>query len=134
VSDNYERIHRFFTDLGFSIYRTERFDSFGDYIIEACSPYFCLKGVSDRSVESLEARSLNDSENWYDMGLVMTCAGQKGKLHEAVNLETDMKFVETHLDELITMFDEENYPTTKTRLEKLGMLRAKEAFPGLFPN
>jgi hypothetical protein len=63
------------------------------------------------------------------MGLVMACAGQEDKLDEALKLETDIKFVETHVDELITLFNEENYRNTKTKLEELEMQRAKSAFP-----
>ena len=129
MSDNYENLHRFFSNLGFSVERSERF---GDFIIEGCSPYFCLKGVSDRLIESLEISSRSEQGNWFDMNVVMACSGEQDKLDQEVNLETDMKFVETHLDELATMFDEENYQITKVRLMEFARERAKKRWPRWF--
>jgi len=134
MSDNYDRLYRFFSDLGFTIYRKERLESFNSYVIEGCSPYFCIKGLSDRLIEAIELRSSNEPDNWYDINLVIASIGREDKLDEWLDLEIQMKFVEAHVDELAILFDEENYPATKMRFKELGMQRAKNAFPRWFNN
>jgi hypothetical protein len=119
MSDSYENLYRFFSNLGFSIERSERFDSFGDYTVEACSTHFCVKGVSDRSIEWIEFRSLNDPGNWYIPEIVMSFVLKKDDLIVEHPLETQMKFLESHLDELGSIFDDENYHKTKAYLQGL---------------
>jgi hypothetical protein len=132
VSDNWARVHRFIDNLGFSIYRAERLENFGDYIIEGCSTNFCIRGMSDRLVESLELRSLFDPNNWYDINVVMAYVGNEDKLLEVLDIDTQSRFVENHLDELAHLFSEEAYPHTIERLEELGNKRAKLMFPSWF--
>ena len=132
MSDNYENLFRFFSNLGFSIERSERFDSFGDYIIEACSPYFCVKGVSDRSIESIEFRSSNDPTNWFISNIVMSLVQQKEELIVEPTLDIEMKFLETHLDDLASIFAGENYDKTRARLQELATRRGRILFPKRF--
>jgi|GEM_PF-1206648 len=129
MSDNYENLYRYCSNLGFSIERSERFDSFGDYIIEACSSHFCVKGVSDRSIESIEFRSSKDPTNWFISNIVMSLVYQKEELIVEPTLDMEMKFLETHLDDLASIFDAEIYDETKTRLQELAFRRGRILFP-----
>lgn len=132
MSDNYENLCRLFSNLGFSIERNERFDSFGDYIIEACSPYFCVKGVSDRSIEWIEFRSLNDPGNWFIPEIVMSLVLKNDQLIDEPTLDTQMKFLDQHLDDLASVFDDENYDKTKVCLQELVFRRGRILFPERF--
>jgi len=132
MTDDYERLQRFFSNIGFSVVRSERFDSFGDYIIEACSPYFCVKGVSDRGIESIEFRSLVES-NWFAANVVMSYVLQKDLLMDESTLDIQTRFLEKHLDDLAVMFNEDNYKKTRTILHEMELERGRILFPRWFP-
>jgi len=129
MNDNFENLLQLFSNLAFSIERIERFDSFGDYIIEACAPSFCVKGVSDRSVGSIEFRSSSDPSNWFIANAVMSLVQQKEDLIVEPSLDIQMKFLERYFDDLVSIFDDENYAKTKTLLEDLEFRRGRILFP-----
>lgn len=129
MSNNSENLRNFFLDLGFHIYRDEKFKSFGNYIIEACSPQLCIRGVSDKSIESIEFRNTKEDDNWYDMSVVIAALGDEQKLFIGIGLHDEMDFVRTHLKDIVTLFADEHFAETKARFKELQLQRAKHFFP-----
>jgi len=129
MSDHYKTLQLFFADLGFAIIEKVRSGSFDNYVIEACSPYFCIKGVCDRSFEFIEIRSVDYKNEWFILNIVMTLVNGESKLTQELGLHEQMDFLRTHLDDLKRLFEKENYPDTKLRLQELVRYRGKLLFP-----
>jgi hypothetical protein len=129
VNDSYTTLQQFFMRLGFSVIRDDRLQSFGNFIIEACSGYFCMKGCRDRSVESIELRALDDTNEWFILNVIMSFVLEEKILVEEISLEEQMEFVETHLDDLRYLFAEDHYQNTKSQLKELVSFRGKILFP-----
>ena len=127
--DNYETFQAFFTKLGLTVTKSVRTGSFGDLIVEACSSDLCLKGVSDRSFESIEVCSASDPNELFIMNIVMSFVLNERRLVEEIGIEEQMKFVETHLTDLEKLFAEGRYHTTKSALMELVAIRGRILFP-----
>lgn len=129
MSDNFETLQQFFTRIGLTVSKAFRTGSFGDYIVEACTSNLCLKGVSDRSVESVEVRSAKDPGEWFIMNIVMSYILKEKCLVEEIGREDQLIFVETHLADMEKLFSEEYYHHTRSELKELAALRGKILFP-----
>jgi len=129
MSNNSENLRNFFLDLGFQIYKEEKFKSFGNYIIEACSPQLCARAESDRLIESIEFRHVNEADNWFDMNVIIAALGDEQKLVIGIGLHAEMQFIRRHFKDIVTLFADERYPDTKAMFEELQLRRAKILFP-----
>lgn len=130
MSDNHDRLVQFINSLGFKIRRDERNpEFFGNYIIEGCRSQLCVAGVRDRSVESIELRGANEVNNWYDMNIIVSALGEEDKLREPLSLEYQMRFLETHLDQIAELFTGEHLQRSKAKFKQLMDRRARENFP-----
>ena len=88
-----------------------------------------MKAIRDRSEESLELRALADPSEWFILNIVMSVVLDESKLTKDVTIEEQMRFVETHLNDLMELFDGDNYPCAKLRLKDLARNRGKLLFP-----
>lgn len=129
MKDGHDTFLDFFRRLGFSIIRDERSESFGNFIVEACSDGFCMMGARDKSFESIEVRALNDPNEWYILPTVMTLVLGESKLVQEIDLDEQMKFIESHKEKLAVLFSPENYGDTKRMLGDLARYRGKLLFP-----
>ena len=132
MSDNFETLQQFFTRFGLTVSKAFRTGSFGDYIVEACTSNLCLKGVSDRSLESIEVRSAKDPGEWFIMEIVMSFILKENRLVEDIDLEEQLRFVENHLADLQKLFSDDHYHQTRSEVKELAALRGKNFFSDWF--
>ena len=57
---------------------------------------------------------------------------QEDLLMDESSLDTQMKFLQTHLDELAVFFDEAGYKKTKADLHEMELKVGRTLFPGWF--
>jgi len=70
-----------------------------------------------------------DPGEWFIMEIVMSFILKENRLVEEIDLEEQLRFVETNLADLEKLFAEDHYHQTRSELKELAALRGKIIFP-----
>jgi hypothetical protein len=127
---NNENIYSFLESSGFELVKEDASAFFGDYYDIFTNGSFQLRFSSSRSFETVDIRSNLSNENWYDLALVRALLYDEGKLNSVITIEKQKDFLRKELINIVELFKDGNYPSTKKRLEELGNERAAQMFPG----
>jgi len=119
----------FFSSLGFVLETQRISESFGDYFLIMHSSHLRLRVSSEKLFESVEISSLSDRNNWFDLGLVKSFLFQESKLSQPFLIENALVFFENYYSEIASLFDDEGYSVTRSKLDALRNERAKQMFP-----
>lgn len=128
---NNERIYAFLRARGFELIEKDTSAFFGDYYDIFTNDSFQLRFGSSKSFETVDIRSNQPNESWYDMGLVKALLYNERRLNKVTGIEVSINFLQKNLDSISELFNNKNYHDTKKSLEELGNERAKQMFPGI---
>lgn len=103
-------------------------DIFGNFFVVFSSPYFLVRYARDRSILTVDIASNTESSNWYDMALVKALLNKEKVLNVSISVEELNSFLDEHFSIIATIFNGENYPSTKRMLEELENERSKQIF------
>lgn len=131
MNKNNEKIYSFLKSNGFELIQKDTSSFFGDYYDIFTNKSFQLRFSSSKSFETVDIRSSNPNDNWYDLALVKTLLYDKKNLTKATTSEEHKNFLQEELPNIADLFNDRNYLTTKKKLEELGNERAEQMFPGV---
>jgi hypothetical protein len=131
IMKNNEKIYEFLKSNGFELTQRDISVFFGDYCDIFSNDFFQLKLCSVKSFETVDIRSNQINEGWYDLALVKDLLYNEKNLNQVTTIEEFRDFLQKELSNIIELFNDRNYSTTKKRLEKLGNKRAEQMFPGI---
>jgi len=117
----------FFLTDGFSLVASDTSEYFGDCydIYKKRNTY--IRVAKDKSAIFVDVS--NDGENWYDLDLIKVLLHKETNLIHTSTIEEHLDFLKKQTDNIVELFDDENYSTTKIKLEHLANERAKRMFP-----
>ncbi|MBQ20021.1 MAG: hypothetical protein CMD31_04640 [Flavobacteriales bacterium] len=127
--NNNEIIYSFLRSNGFRLVDKDISMSFGDYYDILTNDSFELRFSSSKSFETVDIRSSQLNENWYDLALVKALLYNEKKLNNITTIEEHGIFLRRELVNIVELFDGKNYLITKKKLEELGNERVKQMFP-----
>lgn len=131
MNKNNEKIYSFLKSNGFELIQKDTSSFFGDYYDIFINESFQLRFSSYKSFETVDIRSGNPNDNWYDLALVKTLLYDEKNLTKTTTIEEHKDFLQEELTNIVELFNDRNYLTTKKRLEELGNERAEQMFPGV---
>jgi hypothetical protein len=105
--------------------------SFGNFFDIWQSAFLNIRFVQDRSDQSIQISSLDDSNNWVELELIKSLLGNELDIKSFFPIAEAVSFFKIHFLEINTLFARENYKSTRLRLEELGNARRKKMFPNL---
>ena len=82
-----------------------------------------------KSFKSIDIRNNHLDEDWYDLALVKALLYDEKNLNHVTTIEEYKDFLQNELIDIVKLFADKNYLTTKKRLEELGTERAQQMFP-----
>ena len=129
--DNKKKILRFLKSNGFELIEKDTSAFFGDYYDTFSNGIYQLRFSSSKSFETVDIRSNQPNESWYDLALVKALLYDKKNLNNVTTVEEHKDFLQKELTNITDLFGDRNYPATKMRLEELGTERAEQMFPGM---
>ncbi|MDD3919499.1 MAG: hypothetical protein PHX52_02845 [Candidatus Pacebacteria bacterium] len=129
--NNNEKTYSFLKSNGFELIEKDTSAFFGDYYDTFTNDSFQLRFSSSKSFETVDIRSSNPNDNWYDLALVKALLYDEKNLTKATTIEEHKDFLQEELANIADLFNDRNYLTTKKRLEELGNERAEQMFPGV---
>jgi hypothetical protein len=127
--NNNEIIYSFLRSNGFRLVDKDISMSFGDYYDILTNDSFELRFSSSKSFETVDIRSSQLNENWYDLALVKALLYNEKKLNNITTIEEHGIFLRRELVNIVELFDGKNYLITKKKLEELGNERVEQMFP-----
>jgi hypothetical protein len=128
---NNENIYDFLNVNGFRLIDKDTSTSFGDYYNVFTADNFELRFSSSKSHETVDIRSRQPNEEWYDLALVKALLYNEINLNKITKTEEYKEFLQKELSSITMLFNNKNYLTTKEKLVRLGNERAKQMFPGM---
>ncbi|ANH82637.1 hypothetical protein A8C56_18135 [Niabella ginsenosidivorans] len=129
--DNNEKIYSFLKSNGFELIEKDTSAFFGDYYDTFSNGFFQLRFSSSKSFETVDIRSNQPNESWYDLALVKALLYDEKNLNNVTFIEEHRSFLQKKLTNIAELFSDVDYPATKKRLEELGNERAEQMFPGM---
>ena len=129
--NNNEKTYSFLKSNGFELIEKDTSAFFGDYYDTFTNDSFQLRFSSSKSFETVDIRSSNPNDNWYDLAFVKALLYDEKNLTKATTIEEHKDFLQEELANIADLFNDRNYLTTKKRLEELGNERAEQMFPGV---
>lgn len=129
--NNNEKIYNFLKSNGFELIEKDTSAFFGDYYDTFSNGFFQLRFSSSKSFETVDIRSNQPNESWYDLALVKALLYDEKNLNNVTTVEGHKDFLQKELTNIAELFSDRNYPATKKRLEELGNERAEQMFPGM---
>ena len=124
-----ENIDTFLKSKGFYLNEHHRSSYFGDYYDIFKNDIIGLRFSRDKSFLSIDVCSLKEESNWCDLTLVKALLYRETELNIVTNTEQYYQFLEKEFYPILELFNQENYFTTKEKLEYLSNERAKQMFP-----
>lgn len=127
--ENNENIYSFLKSSGFELKKEDTSAFFGDYYDVFTNGSFQLRFSCSKSFETVDIRSNLPNESWYDLALVKALLHNEKNLNYVTTIETHKEFIHKELSNIVELFNDKNYLTTKMRLDELGNERAEQMFP-----
>lgn len=126
---NNEKAFSWLKSKGFELIKEENSIFFGDYyrVFTNGSIQIMFRGC--RSFEMVDVRSNLPDEDWYDLALVKSLMFNEQNLNSVTVIEELIDFLQKELANIVKLFHDRNYQTTKNRLEELENKRAEQRFP-----
>lgn len=131
MNKNNEKIYSFLKSNGFELIQKDTSSFFGDYYDIFTNDSYQLRLSSSKSFETVDIRSSNPNDNWYDLALVKALLYDEKNLTKATTIEEHKDFLQEEFANIADLFNDRNYLITKKRLEELGNERAEQMFPGV---
>ncbi|MCD7971642.1 MAG: hypothetical protein LUG18_03090 [Candidatus Azobacteroides sp.] len=120
---------KIFLSLGFRLTTSIASEDFGDCYEIYTNGYINFRLSSDRSINSIDISY--DNKDWYDLALVKALLYNEKELNKVITIEDYSVFLKKELPNILNLFNDKNYLTTKKKLEELGSERAKQMFFGI---
>ena len=131
MKNNNEEIYNFLKSSGFELIKKDASSFFDDYYDIFNSNVFQLRFSSSKSFATVDIRSNQQNEGWYDLALVKALLYNEISLNYVTTIEEHRSFLQKELSKVAELFDNRNYLSTKKRLEELGDKRVEQMFPGI---
>ncbi|GAA4314345.1 hypothetical protein [Compostibacter hankyongensis] len=128
---NNEKTYGFLKSNGFELIQKDTSAFFGDYYDIFSNDFLQIRFSKSKSFETVDIRSNQSNENWYDLALVKALLYKERDLNYVTTIETHKDFIHKELGNIVELFNDKNYLTTKKRLDELGNERAEQMFPGI---
>ncbi|MBK1442508.1 hypothetical protein JHJ32_21090 [Parapedobacter sp. ISTM3] len=97
MNKNNEKIYSFLKLNGFELVQKDTSSFFGDYYDIFTNNSFQLRFSSSKSFETVDIRSSNPNDNWYDLALVKTLLYDEKNLTKATTIEEHKDFLQEEL-------------------------------------
>ncbi|AZS28951.1 hypothetical protein [Butyricimonas faecalis] len=127
--ENDEKIYDTLMSNGFKLIAKDVSAFFGDCYDVFSNGIFQLRFSVSKSFKSIDIRNNHLDEDWYDLALVKALLYDEKNLNHVTTIEEYKDFLQNELIDIVKLFADKNYLTTKKRLEELGNERAKQMFP-----
>ena len=128
--NNNEDIYNFLKANGYKLIDEGISEYFGDYYNTFTNATLEIRVSCSKSFEMVDIRSCKPNEDWYDLALVKALLYNETNLNYITTIEEHKEYLKKELASIEKLFNSKNYITTREKLKKLGIKRAKQMFPG----
>jgi hypothetical protein len=122
-------LYSFLRSKGFKMKRAEYSEYFSDYFEISASKFIQIRILQDKSLQSIDISSVFDKENWYDLSLIKMLIINKEKPETITPISEMQKFLIDNFQYIQDLFNKQNYPETRNRLDELRNIRMRRMFP-----
>jgi len=126
---NNEQIYYFLKSNGFEQVQKDNSDFFGDYYDTFSNHIYQIRFSSSKSFETVDIRSNQPNENWYDLSLVKALLCNEKELNYTTTILEHREFLKNELCNISELFNQKEYPNTRRKLDQLGNERVRQMFP-----
>lgn len=117
---------------GFQIYEQSTSDFFDDYYDRLISDNCEILFRRNKSFVSIDIRKRGHGGQDFDLALVKSLILNDPCLNRKTDIEDLEIFLRENLEEVLALFDKDNYKITEKQLIRMENMRARQMFPNAF--
>jgi hypothetical protein len=127
-----EALYKLLKSRSFKETKKEISSYFNDYYEIYSNNCIELKFISSKSFKTIDIKNIESQANWEDLALLKALIYKEDNLNKVVTFDEYIDFLIHEIDNIIKLYDNENYQSTNRKLQLLKQQRLSQMFPKIF--